>query len=389
MGFGSRARVYVFLLAAIASIAPSVLAAPQSSLNSSSSPYAGFPSTFSLFWTADAGVSGFVFSFDNGSGFFENGSWAAFNSSNFTWANASRPLGALPGTLVRWMEFANDSNGAWNASQTYLLNLTPAPVPLPLNWSVSSSCASQPVNFSSVWSGPGGFSSFVFSVDGGSGLANYSATSFTSQNGQGYAYLLKRLPSTAGQNVSWRVFAFNSLGISNSTPLESFNTTGCAPANASQGSNGNGTPTPVTSPSQRAASSSISVSASHIGITCPYTTFQGPLEVSVNYFNNGAYSCDGMTLEVRDQTGRALGRNAVSPAGCSNGRAEFYINATSTGDYLVTAFASADHSVNASCSTNYRIPSIEINRVPEFSPPLAALVAIVALGLMRMGKKFE
>ena len=82
------------------------------------STYAGTDIKFSLKWTDNLQLSGFSFSFDNGTGTFYNDSWVAMNGTT-NWSNVTKSINSTTGSAIRWRVFANDSNNQWNVSQNY------------------------------------------------------------------------------------------------------------------------------------------------------------------------------------------------------------------------------------------------------------------------------
>ncbi|MBI5177024.1 hypothetical protein HY995_02970, partial [Candidatus Micrarchaeota archaeon] len=91
--------------------------------NATTSQEAGSESVFSLFWTDNSSLAGFVFEFDNGGGTFANNSFIPITGLG-SFANVSKTLTRKSGALVRWREFALDGAGNWNATPVFLFNTT-------------------------------------------------------------------------------------------------------------------------------------------------------------------------------------------------------------------------------------------------------------------------
>jgi len=96
---------------------------PTYSLNSTNSTLAGTPVEFRLRWTDNVGLSGYIFSFDNGTGNFANDSWVQFTG---TWSNVTKTISSTVGATIRWKVYANDTSDNWNASDTYSFVTTAA-----------------------------------------------------------------------------------------------------------------------------------------------------------------------------------------------------------------------------------------------------------------------
>jgi parallel beta-helix repeat protein len=67
----------------------------------------------------DKGLSGFIFSFDNGTGNFINDSWIPFNS-NPDWSNITKTVGSIELTTIRWKVYANDTSGNTGSSDVFI-----------------------------------------------------------------------------------------------------------------------------------------------------------------------------------------------------------------------------------------------------------------------------
>ncbi len=109
---------------------------PKYYSNSTNSTYAGQPAEFRLRWTDNVGLSGYVFSFDNGSGF-SNDTWTAFSPGGTAdWSNVTKTVNSTVGTTIQWKVYANDTGDNWNTSETYSFVTTDGtnPVVLALNY---------------------------------------------------------------------------------------------------------------------------------------------------------------------------------------------------------------------------------------------------------------
>ncbi|MCK5176382.1 MAG: DUF2341 domain-containing protein, partial [Candidatus Aenigmarchaeota archaeon] len=98
---------------------------PTYSNNSTNSTEVGEYILHSLKWTDNINLSGYIFSFDNGTGTFSNDSWVAF-SANPDWSNVSKYVNSTVGSNIQWRVYANDTAGNMNTSLTYSFLTTSA-----------------------------------------------------------------------------------------------------------------------------------------------------------------------------------------------------------------------------------------------------------------------
>jgi parallel beta-helix repeat protein len=89
--------------------------APTYSLNSTNSTVAGTPIMHSLYWTDDAGLSGYIFSFDNCTGTLVNNSFVSFSGTT-NWSNVTKMINSTIGCTIRWCVYANDTSNNWNGT---------------------------------------------------------------------------------------------------------------------------------------------------------------------------------------------------------------------------------------------------------------------------------
>jgi len=91
---------------------------PTYSDNSTNTTAAGKDILHSLKWTDNSGLSGYIFSFDNGTGSFTNDTWTAFSSNPET-ITVTKHSNTTVGTTIQWKVYANDTNDNWASSSTY------------------------------------------------------------------------------------------------------------------------------------------------------------------------------------------------------------------------------------------------------------------------------
>jgi PGF-pre-PGF domain-containing protein len=75
------------------------------------------------YWTEDTNLSGYIFSFDNGTGTFTNDTWVAMTGTT-NWSNVTKIVNLTANSVIRWIVYANDSAGQLNATstQSYTIN---------------------------------------------------------------------------------------------------------------------------------------------------------------------------------------------------------------------------------------------------------------------------
>ena len=86
---------------------------PTYSQNSTDSTSAGTAILHSLEWQDNLGLSGYIFSFDNGDGSFVNDSFVAFSGTT-NWSNATKVVNSTVGSVIRWCVYTNDTSDNWN-----------------------------------------------------------------------------------------------------------------------------------------------------------------------------------------------------------------------------------------------------------------------------------
>lgn len=93
---------------------------PQYFDSSTNSTWAGASVEFRLRWTDNVGLSGYIFSLDNGVGTFANDTWVQWPiSSKEDWSNVTEVVNSAIGKTIRWKVYANDTSDNWNTSPIY------------------------------------------------------------------------------------------------------------------------------------------------------------------------------------------------------------------------------------------------------------------------------
>lgn len=88
---------------------------PTYSQNSTNSTTAGAPVLQSLNWTDNAGLSGYIFSFDNCTGSLSNDTWVSMTGAT-NWSNLTKTINSTTSCTVRWCIYANDTSNNWNGT---------------------------------------------------------------------------------------------------------------------------------------------------------------------------------------------------------------------------------------------------------------------------------
>ncbi|MEK6840336.1 MAG: LamG domain-containing protein, partial [Nanoarchaeota archaeon] len=97
--------------------------APQWSSNSTNSTLAGSSVLHNVYWTDDVALSGYIFSFDNGTGTLSNDTWVAFTGTT-NWSNVTKVVNTTVGSTIRWRVYANDSSNNLNSTDIFTYNTT-------------------------------------------------------------------------------------------------------------------------------------------------------------------------------------------------------------------------------------------------------------------------
>ena len=91
---------------------------PQYSSSSTNSTLPGTPVEHRLKWTDDIGLSGFIFSFDNGTGMLVNDTWSSMTGIE-NWSNVTKTINSTACLTFRWKVYANDTDNQWTDSNIY------------------------------------------------------------------------------------------------------------------------------------------------------------------------------------------------------------------------------------------------------------------------------
>jgi KaiC/GvpD/RAD55 family RecA-like ATPase len=84
----------------------------------------GQPTLFSVKWTDNAGLSGFIFGTNN-TGTWVNSTWTPM-SGTVNWTNVTKTVISTQGIIVQWRVWANDTSNNWNDTSTLSFKTQPA-----------------------------------------------------------------------------------------------------------------------------------------------------------------------------------------------------------------------------------------------------------------------
>jgi len=200
---------------------------PQYFDNSTSNTNAGKPTTFSLRWTDDYGLSGYIFSLDNCTGTLSNITEGSL-SGNEDWSNVTRVINTTVGCTIRWQVYANDTSKNWNTSDIYIFTTTHGP---PTYYDNKSSPTS-PVQylpgkfyqFNLTWDDVEGVSTVLIENDFNGTLHNDTVTTYRTISGNRKEYYFNVTDLPAG-TYHWREYANNTDDIWNYTPQWTYEVT--------------------------------------------------------------------------------------------------------------------------------------------------------------------
>ncbi|RKY41417.1 MAG: hypothetical protein DRP85_06410, partial [Candidatus Makaraimicrobium thalassicum] len=183
---------------------------PKYSQNQTNSTQAGADILFSLYWEDNIDLAGYTFSFDNGTGTFENSSYENM-SGTADWSNIIKIVNSTPGAIIRWRIYANDTAGNANTSETYSFQPTDTvhPVYSNVNQNTTGNVESdQDVMANSTWSDNIGISTVLFRSNHTGTWSNYTiADSICSQDGNEYYCTIPNTELSLGEVVGWNYWA--------------------------------------------------------------------------------------------------------------------------------------------------------------------------------------
>ncbi len=180
--------------------------------------------TFSVLWTDNANVSGYIFGTNN-TGTFMNDTWTPFSNfvnSTFTYANVTKILNGTIGSVVRWRFWCNDTSDNWNRISLQSL-LVSSNAPTYSDVSSSSTNAGSSCTFSVLWTDDASVSGYIFETNNTGTFVNDTWTPFSDlvSPTSSYARVTKTLDNTIGDVVQWRFWCNDTSNIWNKVSLQS------------------------------------------------------------------------------------------------------------------------------------------------------------------------
>jgi hypothetical protein len=184
--------------------------------SSTNNTVAGRATLFSLNWTDDAGLSGYIFSTNN-TGRWTNSTWKSFTGVQNTSLNITA-LNTTVDSLVQWCVYANDTSNNWNATSCaspFSLITTSQQPPQYYGNSTNNTLVGQPTKFSLNWTDDIYLSGYIFSTNNTGSWKNATWIAFTGI--QNTSWNITTLNSTAGSLVQWCFYANDTSGSWNGT----------------------------------------------------------------------------------------------------------------------------------------------------------------------------
>jgi len=195
--------------------------------NSTNNTQADMPTKFSLRWTDNKGLSGYIFSLDNCTGVFSNATegWQSMSGLN-AWSNVTKFINSTVNCPIRWMFYANDTSNNWNDSDIFSFNTIDLTPPKWYNNSTNSTAAGEPAEFRLNWNDNGGLSGYIFSLDNCTGVFSNATEGWQSMSGlNAWSNVTKFINSTVNCPIRWMFYANDTSNNWNDSDIFSFNTT--------------------------------------------------------------------------------------------------------------------------------------------------------------------
>src|SRR3990172_9371065 len=175
----------------------------------------------SVNWTDVYELSGYILSFDNGTGSFANDSFVTFSGTQ-AWSNITKYVNETGGSIIRWFVWANDSSNNINSTATFQYTADAPP-----KWSQNSTNGTQAgtyIEHRVTWTDGIALSGYIFEFDNGTGsFTNGSFVTFTGT--ENFSNVTKYVNETVDSIIRWRIYGNDSANQLNSTPIFQYNTT--------------------------------------------------------------------------------------------------------------------------------------------------------------------
>jgi hypothetical protein len=205
------------------------LSAPLWFDNSSNGTGAGDYIKHSVRWTDVTNLSGYIFSFDNGTGSFTNDSFVTmFGIEN--WSNVSKWINTTGGSTIQWIVYSNDTGNYWNATDIFQYTTI---ADQPPQWSSDVESPADPATYSTstnyqfntTWTDDNSVSVVFIEHNFTGTLTNYTVSNLSTVWYYDYVNL-------SADFYSWRMYANDTLDQWNSTDQFDYtvsqNTESCA-----------------------------------------------------------------------------------------------------------------------------------------------------------------
>ncbi|MBR9680263.1 MAG: hypothetical protein GOU98_00370 [Candidatus Altiarchaeota archaeon] len=193
--------------------------------NSTDKTLAGWAVSHKLRLEDEVNISGYVFSWDNGTGILVNDSWTTSWGTSY-WVNVSKVVNYTVGTKVSWQVWTNDSFDNWNTTSifTYLTKSDTNP-PKWYSNSTNDTTLGEYVSHNVYWEDYSSLSGYIFSYDNCTGdFVNDSFISLSSN--ESWINVTKLVNDTFDCTIKWQVWVNDSWsGLLNVTDQFSYSTT--------------------------------------------------------------------------------------------------------------------------------------------------------------------
>jgi len=193
--------------------------APQYSNNSTNNTDAGLTTLFSLYWTDNYDLGGYIFSTNN-TGTWANESFVAFSGLT-NWSNVTKTLNNTVGIVIGWRVYANDTSANMNASEIFTLTTTSGDTaPTYSNNSTNNTEVGLVTEFRLKWTDDAGLNWYIFSTNNTGTWVNDSLEIFSGLTN--WSNVTKTLNNTVGIVIGWGVYANDTSANMNTSEIFTF-----------------------------------------------------------------------------------------------------------------------------------------------------------------------
>lgn len=200
---------------------------PKSDSNSTNGTTEGHLTLHSARWTDVGGLSGYIFSFDNGTGTLVNDSFVPM-TGGVNWSNVTKGLNTTTGTTIRWQVYANDTSNNFNGTSIFSY-VTTADNPPQWFTPLTNDSAAIPgdlIIHGVNWTDDFGLSYAILEINGtGAGCNTFSNVTTNSTFGgkTNWSNMTWTIPNACeGKPIGWRQYANDSQNQWNATDLQTY-----------------------------------------------------------------------------------------------------------------------------------------------------------------------